>query len=454
MEIQAKETRSRSILQDLVIPLAIMAPLGAFFWTVRGVGGYGGMMGGAFAGVGWAACWMMVSRDTHGKNSRRYGNGWATAAIALGVALGGMHGYGPYLSWVTGWFTLEDTSTIAINPAWGSLAMFQCGLAWGMTPGLLMAWTNQPRKTTWKAWLIRMGFLGIGIGTALVLFYAIPQITLPFYNEGIYASMIPGGHLFDVYNTAFSNTLYMGGICGLYAEIIYRKQWRNVAVTAILALGFGLGFGLGSVWLRRPEFPEGLVLLYMLGQAGGWTWFMTIGFSGGVSFAVAHFVFNNRGVKNLERIPRNTEILLGDNFTLGMGLFIAIYNGLYGKKGLGPKIFPITASLDDVTKELYENIHLGFEVTVFVSAGILLLVFIASIIKKIKPREKRSAWRDPGKKFHVLMAPLFIIGFFAFVDLRYGPLSTVSYFILASFLVCALISFSASTLLYIIKKRK
>jgi len=94
------KTEKSEIFNELVIPVILFGTIGAFYWAVRGTSGYGGTSGAVFAGIGWALCWFFLSYEQHEKKERPYSSGWIVLAIKLGIGIGGMHGYGQFISWI------------------------------------------------------------------------------------------------------------------------------------------------------------------------------------------------------------------------------------------------------------------------------------------------------------------------------------------------------------------
>ena len=126
---------------DYALMAVIFALMGAFFWAIRGTTGYGGSDGGTLAGLGWAMLWFGFSRYGHAARLRPYGTGHMIAAITLGMAVGGMTGYGVYIGWIQGNFYLDYPEGVREIGQWtGFLALFICGLHWGGLAGAFMAW--------------------------------------------------------------------------------------------------------------------------------------------------------------------------------------------------------------------------------------------------------------------------------------------------------------------------
>ena len=123
-------------VMDYVLIALIMSLMGAFFWAIRGTSGFGGSSGGALAGIGWALLWVGFSHFGGDGAFRPYGSGCMLAAITLGIAVGGLTGYGVYISWLNGVYQMNGNEvTREIAPWTGYAMLFLCGIHWGGVAG-------------------------------------------------------------------------------------------------------------------------------------------------------------------------------------------------------------------------------------------------------------------------------------------------------------------------------
>jgi hypothetical protein len=262
--------------------------MGAFYWAIRGTGGFGGSEGGTFAGFGWALLWLAFSRHGAPDGDRRpYSNPWMLWAITLGIAYGGMTGYGVYIAWLNGKFYLNYPESVRDVSAWTGYAMlFICGLHWGGNAGCFMAWCAPLRKVTWKGWLVRIACGITGAVAAGVFVRVFPQLFLPYHGEGLY----------DVKEYATCQRAlgsirniapHVGLAMGFLAYEVGRKDWRAVGMILTMALGFAIPFTVGGIWQTMHE--SGL-------RIDWWkNWEMTIGLGGGLAFGLAFYLFNRPG---------------------------------------------------------------------------------------------------------------------------------------------------------------
>lgn len=320
------------LMNELLIPVLIFSTMGAFYWAIRGTGGYGGSSGGIFAGIGWAVTWLFLSHESGEKKSRQFSSGWIVLAIMAGIGFGGTHGYGQFMSWIRGYFMvngLEDT--VAINPLIGYLWLFQCGLAWGGTAGIFMAWTGSKKPPTKFTWIARFSF---GIGGALIGYYItifIPQLINPLYGTVDYSNCLDCERTLS---TSASSMALLGAYLGFLLFELLRKECRGSLMALIMGVGFGLAFSIFAFWHYGNE---------VTGVSFDWwkLWEMSIGFYGGATIGICYYLFN-RPLNDDEVLlvmeqpfssHRNAEKLLGVDFAMAFAIGFSIYNGVGGFMG-------------------------------------------------------------------------------------------------------------------------
>lgn len=274
-------------------PLAIMALMGAFFWAIRGTGGYGGETGGTLAGFGWGLLWYWLANRGAGQGqgaegaARPYSSTWAVVALTAGVAFGGFTGYGVYTGWVRGEYCLNAPDLCRPIGAWtGYAALFVCGLHWGGNAGVVLAWCAPARPLSARGWAARIGCGVAGAAAALGTTYLAPSLFLPLFAEGIYSdpSLKTAVRALDSLHTIAP---HVGTLVGFAAFEAARRDWRAVKLIATLALGFAVPFAVGGWW----HTFQGASL-----QIGWWkNWEMTIGLGGGLALALAFRWFNRPG---------------------------------------------------------------------------------------------------------------------------------------------------------------
>lgn len=314
---------------DYVLIAVIMGLMGAFFWAIRGTGGYGGVSGGALAGLGWAMLWFGFSRVAGAAAWRPYGSGHMVAAIAFGIAYGGSTGYGVYTAWVNGLYQMNGNEvTRDIAPWTGYAMLFLCGIHWGGVTGAFMAWCAPKTPPGWIGWALRVAS---GVGGAVLGVYIVrwfPQYFLPFYSEGYYQN--------EAYVTSIralrslpNVTQHVGLFAGFLAFEIARRDWRAVRMMMVMSIGFALPFAVGGYW----HTMRGSAL-----HLDWWkNWEMTIGLGGGLAFGLAFYLFNQPEHLAAPRAATRLERIFGVGLTLWMlsGMVIlGAYEGFIRSRGL------------------------------------------------------------------------------------------------------------------------
>lgn len=396
------ESKLLAITRDLVVPVVLMASFGTFYWAIRGTGGYGGSTGGLFAGVGWATCWWYLA-NRPGVPRGPLASRWVLPTLALGVALGGLHGYGQFISWIKGTFMITRVPLVveSIDPAWGFLALLQCGLSWGITAGVLLSWAGSKRSPTMKTWVVRLTFLVFGGLAGWLFFAAFPGLLLPLHDTGIYTSLAGYLQIDRAYSTAESSAILFGMSCGLLAGEIAAREWRAVLLATITGAGFGVGFVAGAAW-------------FFSGEPMAWKfWEMSIGCVGGASIGVAYWACNARGAGGSTSEPpvdrgKDRGVVVG-NLAVTLGVMVAISNGL-NTDGFADNFYP-----DDAGAALVMYI-----VTAALLAP-LLIAFIVSVVNHGKGKPASSLARTPFRLFVLVQAVLFTIGFITSVHPVMAP---------------------------------
>ncbi|MGV9173267.1 MAG: hypothetical protein ACOC35_11990 [Promethearchaeia archaeon] len=324
----------KNLIHELLVPILIFGCHGVFYWAIRGTGGYGGSSGAVFAGLGWALAWYFLSYESSEKKKRPYSSGWVVAAITLGIGLGGLHGYGQFMTWIKGEFCLDSTNCISLNPLVGYAWLFQCGLAWGGMGGIFLAWTGSRKPPTSKDWIFRIVFAVGGALIGFFLTYYFPGLINPAYDRVDYTNFATCPDCKRTLSTSLSSMTLLGIFLGLLLYEMIRKEWRGVLLTLTIALGFALAFSIFAFWHYGPQFSD-------LDISWWKNWEMSIGFIGGASFGLAYYIFNrpyqDDHISMIRQQPfsqrPNAEKLIGMEFTTATALGWSIYNGIGGFLG-------------------------------------------------------------------------------------------------------------------------
>jgi hypothetical protein len=299
---------------------AVMTLMGGFYWAIRGTGGYGGETGGMLAGFGWALLWYGFSRTGNGAGRRPYGGPWMMVAVTLGIALGGMTGYGVYISWVKGTYCFNYPDLCRPVSVWTGYGMlFLCGLHWGGNVGCFMAWCAPQRPLRARDWALRIGCGVAGAVGAAVFVRAFPNLFLPFYGEGVYqvAEYKTCVRALDSIHTIAP---HVGLFLGFLAYEVMRGDWRAVAMILTMAFGFAIPFSVGGYW----QTFNGSTL-----DISWWkNWEMTIGLGGGMAFGLAFWWFNRSGEAVRSALGTKSKGLFQSGIPLWLPT-VMVLKGLY-----------------------------------------------------------------------------------------------------------------------------
>lgn len=270
--------------RDYVCIALIFSLMGGFFWAIRGTTGYGGADGGALAGLGWALLWHLFTRFDGLGGSRPFASGHALAAITLGIAFGGMTGYGVYTAWIGGRFYLDYPEGLRDVAPWtGYAMMFLCGLHWGGIPGAFLAWCAPSKPAGLLTYVLRTlgGVAGVIMASAIVR--EMPEWFLPFYDEGLYQNP-ENATCVRAQNSIENIAPHVGLFLGFLAVEMLRRDKRAVAVMLLMGLGFALPFTIGGWW--HTWHTSGIAMPW-------WKfWEMSIGLGGGLAIGLAFILFN------------------------------------------------------------------------------------------------------------------------------------------------------------------
>ena len=308
---------------DYVLMAAVLGLMGAFYWAIRGTGGFGGATGGTFAGFGWALLWYAFSHHIDDNGDRRpYGGAWMLWAITLGIAFGGLTGYGVYISWLNGKFPLNHPDLVRDVPAWTGYAMlFVCGLHWGGNTGCFMAWCAPERPLTRRDWAVRVA-CGVAGAVAAALFVRLfPQLVLPYYGEGLYD--VPEYKTCQRALGSVRNIApHLGLVLGFLAYEVARGDRRAVGLILTMALGFAVPFTVGGYWQTMHGSPL---------RIDWWkNWEMTIGLGGGLAFGLAFCWYNRPGQAPRAPLGPKSRAFFASGFPLWLPFAVVLFSAYDG----------------------------------------------------------------------------------------------------------------------------
>ncbi len=411
---------------ELIVPIILMSTIGAFYWAIRGSAGYGGTSGGLFAGIGWALAWYFLSHKVDAKSPRPFSSGWIVFTIVLGIGIGGMHGYGQFMSWIQGKFYLDyPTSWTAINPAIGYLWLFQCGLTWGGITGLFMGYCGSKRPLRFRDWMLRFVFGITGIFIALSIAIFKPEWINPLFDQINYGAC---PDCTRTLSTSLNAMIWIGLFLGLLSYEVFRREWRNVMLALVMGLGFALAFSIFAFWHFGPNFSTLPIDWWK-------NWEMSIGFCGGATFGICFYLFNrpfkNSELKNANIQPdshhRTTEKIIGVDLAIFIALGWSIYNGIGG---------------------FVENFSLNQSLTLLIALPLISIILIYFVIVTYKTinnshgkNDEKINTRIPALKFLIVHIILIILGYLVSMNPRMAFANWFLIFIYSILLIISGITF-------------
>jgi len=432
------EKNKKEMIRELFLPVILFSTIGAFYWAIRGSSGYGGSSGATFTGLGWALAWFFLSHESSEEKSRPYSLGWIVLAITLGIGIGGMHGYGQFISWIRGEFRIDGTDiTTSINPIIGYLWLFQCGLAWGGTAGVFMAWCGSKKPPKKKDWGFRIlfGIAGALIGYLITVIF--PGLINPLYDTVDYFNCPDCERTLS---TSQSSMILLWIFLALLFYEFLRKEWRGVLLTITMALGFGLGFSIFAFWHYGYEVA-GINLDW-------WKfWEMSIGFIGGMTFGICYYLYNRPfGKKDIHLVRvqpyskhKKAERILGIELTIFIALSWSFYNGIGGflsnficdKEGCTP-----------AQNELVNSSRLIYSIPIITSLLFLFILFLYKTYKKpFNPNDGRIIIKKPALRFLIIHSVLVTLGYMVTFNSEMSCGSWLLIWIYTFLLIIGLISF-------------
>lgn len=429
LNLGLEKTKSE-LINELLIPILLFSTFGAFYWAIRGSSGYGGSSGGAYVGIGWGIIWLFLSYERSEKKKRPYSSGWMVLAITLGIAYGGMHGYGQFMSWIQGIFRVDPQNgiTVPINPIIGFAWLFQCGLAWGGAAGIMMAWCGSKKSPTRKDWIIRLSF---GIGGGLIAYLITlfnPGLVNPLYDVVDYTDLATCIDCERTLSTSLSSMFYLGIFLGFLLYEIMKKDWRNVMLALTMGIGFALAFSIFAFW----HFGYSLT-----GISIDWWkfWEMSIGFFGGMTIAICYYLYNrsfdDSQIESVRKQPfsskRNAEKLLGIEAAIAVAIGWSVYNGMGG---------------------FFSNFKLDESLALIVSIPLVVLClayFILSLrnIRRapFNTNDGRVIIDNPTQRFLIINSTLVILGFMVSLNATMSSASWLLIIIYTILLAVGAVSF-------------
>jgi hypothetical protein len=285
-----------------------------FGWRIRGTRGFGAIPGCIFAGLLFAMAWYMLAREPGERKTRRYSSGWAVLAITVMIALGGMHGWMQWRSWLMGVFPLVSAfEGPAVNPVYGYSWLFVCAMPWIGLGAVGIAWTANDVSLPGKAWVFRILSGCAGGAIAYGAWFLLRPAIIPMWDTLPYPTC---NNCDDAIEDTTTSVVFLGFYAGFIVFEAIRKDWTNVK----LALLPGIVGGVGWMVIMGAMYSG-----YTGPNPSNWAyWELLAGIPFGLGLGVAFYLYNSprpTGTPYTRPAPpgnqpekRNLELVLGIYF--------------------------------------------------------------------------------------------------------------------------------------------
>lgn len=252
----ARESGRWSAVHEFWLPVLLFGVAGALTWAIRGSDGFDGIDGSMVPGLTWAVLWYYLCRRK-GIDARGM-----VLWLGMGIALGGELGYGQYVSWVRGTFRMGE-EIIPISP-WMGFAWFAiCGVAKGITGGILLGWALHGKASP-GVWFVRVilvlallaillnlgaPLLGAGANDWLgdLVVKHCPWLIFPHAGMGIYAGELDEHLGRTVWTNTQNFAVMVWGLVAMLVAALHRDR-ATVVAGAVLGGGFGVGYAVSTLW--------------------------------------------------------------------------------------------------------------------------------------------------------------------------------------------------------------
>lgn len=293
-ETARAESRRFRVVQDYLVPVLLFGSVGAVTWAVRGTSGLGGLDGTLVPGMAWGLLWYYLCH--------RRGIDARTEAfwLGFGMAIGGLLGYGVYISWIRGAFPITTTPMLPIDPLVGYGWLWTCGAAWGGVGGVVTAWTlrgSVPRRT----WILRAVIPGIFVVVGGLLLWLAPGLVHPHYDPAFYESPACG-KCADIISTNGTNFLFLLWWIGALVAALADRDRRTLGLGAFLGVGFGCVFALGAAWTLLFDVAPGYLDWWKM-------WELSIGAGVGALIALALVIAQKQLARDQRAAPSEGKTL-------------------------------------------------------------------------------------------------------------------------------------------------
>lgn len=292
---EAKETWNpyQVFYHEIFLPFLLFGGMGAFCWAMRGTSGWGGFDGAVIPGLTWGLLLYYIFQQ-RGLDIRV-----GAFFLGLGIAIGGMLGYGQYISWIRGIFYVNGSSdTLPINPLLGYVWLWVVGAVWGGIGGILLGWSLRgevDRRTWLLRLLIPIGFIGIGFIMMLIF----PSGFFP--NFSIYSSSTCAD-CSRTFETNLTNTIFLMWWFGVLFTALLERDFITLKCGLLLGIVFGLALSFSASYTLAPGWETNADIDWWK------VWELSSGLIGGLGLAILiPILTNENNICFKEDTPREED---------------------------------------------------------------------------------------------------------------------------------------------------
>ena len=283
LHINSKKIGERNWIYDLLLPILLFGSIGAIAWAIRGTAGWGGVDGTVLPGIMWGVLWYYLAYRK-GIDARG-----VVFWLGLGISLGGELGYGQYVGWIRGIFSVGN-ETIYIEPWLGYFWLIICGIGWAAPGGIILGWVLG-KDVSIRTWVIRsimVVFLLMVLFSSpfvdwigVILLKSNSSLIFPNIDLGLYTSVLDK-HL---ERTVYTNTQNFAVVVWWIISLLmaaYQRDKTTLIVGIIIGGGFGIGFMQSTLWTLGYGFAPSYIDWWKM-------WELNAGFNLGLLYAITFY---------------------------------------------------------------------------------------------------------------------------------------------------------------------
>ena len=280
---QLRKNSDSNNVRNLLLLMLLFASIGAIAWAIRGTSGWGGVDGTVLPGLMWGILWYYFAYRK-GIDARG-----VVFWLGIGLALGGELGYGQYVGWIRGIFSVGE-EIIYVDPWLGYLWLIICGIGWAAPGSIILGWALG-RERSMLVWSVR----SFQIIILLMILFVSPfvdwlgeiliktnsSILFPNADLGLYTSQLDKHLERTVYTNTQNFAVLVWWIVALIISFL-KNDKTTIKTGLLLGAGFGVGFMQSTLWTLGYGFAPNYIDWWKL-------WELNAGFNLGLLYALTFF---------------------------------------------------------------------------------------------------------------------------------------------------------------------